>query len=192
MLRSWNLLRGMRLLFWWQVRFISCFATLIASLCIWMSAFVLFLFAFGEVRRVPGTFLAVYGQLIFSYYTFFLAVFFRLDFMVLHICAFCLTSAIKQCLCCWILCVLLLAFYCICIVTSFFPEASILHRFLQCVWHLGRLLMFSFCCRGFHLSCLHRAPQVIPWLLYGHNSALFLCPIWPMWSLFGYLGRSMR
>ena len=35
-----------------------------------MSAFVLFFFAFGEVRRVPGTFLAVYGQLIFSYYTF--------------------------------------------------------------------------------------------------------------------------
>ena len=141
-----------------------------------MSAFVFF-FAFGEVRRVPGTFLAVYGQLIFSYYTFILAVFFRPKVMVLHICAFCFSSAIKQRLCCWILRVVLLAFYCMCIVIFFCLDACILRRFLQCVWHLGRLLMFSFCCRGFLLSCLHRAPQVIPCLLYGHNSALFLCVI---------------
>ena len=131
--RLWNLLRGMRLLFWWQAWFISCFATLIASLCIRMSAFVLFLFAFGETRRVPGTFLAVYGQLIFSYYTFFLAVFFRLKSMLLHSCVFCLTSVIKQRLCCWILCVILLAFYCICIVTFCFP------------WRMHFALVFAVC-----------------------------------------------
>ena len=100
----------------------------------------------------------------------FLAVFFRLEFMVLHICAYCLTCAIKQCFCCLILCVLLLVYYCICIVTSFLFEACVLHRFLPCVWHLERLPLSSFSARGFLLSRLRWAPQggtlLTPWELF--------------------------
>ena len=142
-----------------------------------MSAFVFSFFAFGEVRRVPGTFLAVCGQLIFSYYTFFLAVFFRLRIygfaylcVLLFICNQ-TASVLLDTLCGIAGFLLYLHCYIFCL------DACVLRLFLQCVWHLGRLLMFSFCCRGFLLSRLHRAPQVIPCLLYGHNSALFLCPI---------------
>ena len=122
----------------------------------------------------------------------FLAVFFRLDFMVLHICVFRLTSAIKQCLCCWILCVLLLAFYCICIVTCFSP------RHLFCIGFCSVFGTLDVClCRLFLLvvsSCrvCTGHPRVVPCLLHGNYSDLFLCPIGPMWSLFGYLGRFMR
>ena len=118
-----------------------------------------------------------FGQLIFSYYTFFLAVFFRLRIygfaylcVLLFICNQ-TASVLLDTLCGIAGFLLYLHCYIFCL------DACVLRLFLQCVWHLGRLLMFSFCCRGFLLSRLHRAPQVIPCLLYGHNSALFLCPI---------------
>ena len=51
--------------------------------------------AFVEVRGDPGRFFVVSGQLIFSYYTLFLVVFFRLEFIVLHIFRYYLTYTVN-------------------------------------------------------------------------------------------------